>query len=41
MEDYLKAIYYLQDETDERVRTSTLAEHMDVAQPSVTSMVKN
>jgi len=40
MEDYLKAIYYLQDETDERVRTSTLAEHMGVEQPSVTSMMK-
>ena len=40
MEDYLKAIYYLQDEMDERVRTSTLAEHMGVEQPSVTSMVK-
>ena len=40
MEDYVKAIYYLQDETDERVRTSTLAEHMGVEQSSVTSMVK-
>ena len=40
MEDYLKAIYYLQDETDERVRTSVLAEYMDVEQPTVTSMMK-
>ena len=40
MEDYLKAIYYLQEETDDRVRTSALAEYMDVEQPSVTSMVK-
>jgi DtxR family Mn-dependent transcriptional regulator len=40
MEDYLKAIYYLQEETDDRVRTSALAESMDVEQPSVTSMVK-
>jgi DtxR family Mn-dependent transcriptional regulator len=40
MEDYLKAIYYLQNETDDRVRTSALAEYMDVEQPTVTSMMK-
>lgn len=40
MEDYLKTIYYLQNETDERVRTSVLAEYMDVEQSSVTSMMK-
>jgi DtxR family Mn-dependent transcriptional regulator len=40
MEDYLKAIYYLQNKTDERVRTSVLAEYMDVEQSSVTSMMK-
>lgn len=40
MEDYLKAIYSLQDETGERVRTSALAEYMDVEQSSVTSMMK-
>ncbi|MFC7138409.1 metal-dependent transcriptional regulator [Halosimplex aquaticum] len=40
MEDYLKAIYYLQNETDDRVRTSALAEYLDVEQPTVTSMMK-
>ena len=40
MEDYLKAIYYLQEETDRRVRTSTLAGQMDVEQSTVTSMMK-
>ncbi|MFC4986759.1 metal-dependent transcriptional regulator [Saliphagus infecundisoli] len=40
VEDYLKAIYYLQNETDGRVRTSALAEYMDVEQSTVTSMMK-
>ena len=40
MEDYLKAIYYLQDETDGRVRTSALAEYLDVEPSTVTSMMK-
>jgi len=40
MEDYLKSIYYLQNKTDERVRTSVLAEYIDVEQSSVTSMMK-
>jgi DtxR family Mn-dependent transcriptional regulator len=40
MEDYLKAIYHLQEETDgERVRTSTIADHLDVTPPTVTSML--
>ena len=40
MEDYLKAIHYLQNETDDRVRTSALAEYMDVEQSTATSMMK-
>lgn len=40
MEDYLKAIYYLQNETGDRVGTSALAEYMNVEQPTVTSMMK-
>jgi len=40
MEDYLKSIYYLQNKTNERVRTSVLAEYMNVEQSSVTSMMK-
>lgn len=40
MEDYLKAIYYLQHESGGRVQTSALAEHMDVEQSTVTSMMK-
>ena len=40
MEDYLKAIYQLQAEGDgERVRTSAVAEYLDVTPPTVTSMV--
>lgn len=40
MEDYLKAIYQLQNEgSDERVRTSAIAEHLDVTPPTVTSML--
>ena len=40
MEDYLKAIYQLQEEGDgERVRTSAIAEYLDVTPPTVTSMV--
>lgn len=39
MEDYLKAIYYLQDRNDgARVRTSELADYLDVTSPTVTSM---
>ncbi|MXR43046.1 winged helix DNA-binding protein [Halobaculum sp. WSA2] len=40
MEDYLKVIYYLQNETNDRVRTSALAEYMDVEQSTITSMMK-
>ena len=40
MEDYLKAIYQLQAEGDgERVRTSAVAEYLDVTPPTVTGMV--
>ncbi len=39
MEDYLKAIYYLQQESDGRVKTSAIAEYMDVEPPTVTSMM--
>ena len=40
MEDYLKAIYHLQAESDdERVRTSEIADYLDVTSPTVTSML--
>ena len=39
MEDYLKAIYHLQYDTDERVRTADIAEELDVTSPTVTSML--
>lgn len=40
MEDYLKAIYQLHQEADgERVRTSAIAEYLDVTPPTVTSML--
>ncbi len=40
MEDYLKAIYTLQVEGDgEQVRTSEIADYLDVTSPSVTSML--
>lgn len=40
MEDYLKAIYYLQNETEGKVKTSEIAEYLDVRPPTVTNMVK-
>ncbi|CAI49530.1 SirR/DtxR family transcription regulator SirR [Natronomonas pharaonis DSM 2160] len=40
MEDYIKAIYALQNDTDERVGTSELADYMDVTSPTVSSMIK-
>lgn len=40
MEDYLKATFHLQQESDARVRTSDLAEYMDVESSTVTNMVK-
>ena len=39
MEDYLKAIYHLQQGSDGRVKTSVIAEYMDVEPPTVTSMM--
>ena len=40
MEDYLKAIYHLQHEGDgERVRTSAIADYLEVTPPTVTSML--
>lgn len=39
MEDYLKAIYYLQQESDGRVKTSAIAEYIGVESPTVTSMM--
>lgn len=39
MEDYLKAIYHLQAETDGRVATSAIADHLEVTPPTVTSML--
>ena len=41
MEDYLKAIYHLQQGRDERIRTKEIAEELDVTSPTVTSMVEN
>ena len=39
MEDYVKTIYQLQRETaGERVRTSAIADYLDVTPPTVTSM---
>lgn len=40
MEDYLKAIYHLQAASDDRVRTSAIAERLDVTAPTVTSMLE-
>jgi DtxR family Mn-dependent transcriptional regulator len=40
VEDYLKAIYYLQDASAGEVSTSGLAERLGVASPSVTSMLQ-
>ena len=39
MEDYLKAIYHLQYDSDERVRTADIAEELGVTSPTVTSML--
>jgi DtxR family Mn-dependent transcriptional regulator len=38
MEDYLKTIYVLQQETGERISTSAIAERVGVTSPTVTSM---
>lgn len=40
MEDYIKAIYAIQNDTDERVGTSALADYLDVTSPTVSSMLK-
>jgi DtxR family Mn-dependent transcriptional regulator len=40
MEDYIKAIYVIQNETGDRVATSALAESLDVTPPTVSSMLK-
>ena len=40
VEDYLKAIYYLQEASAGEVSTSSLAERLGVASPSVTSMLQ-
>lgn len=40
MEDYVKAIYHLQADAEERVRTSAIAEWLDVTPPTVTSMLE-
>jgi len=40
MEDYLKAIYVLQREAGPPVRTSALADYLDVTPPTVTSMLE-
>lgn len=41
MEDYLKTIYYLQTESDnERIRTSQVADYLDLTQPTVSSMLE-
>jgi len=39
MEDYLKAVYELQNEDGPPVSTSQIAEHLDVTPPTVTSML--
>ncbi|MFC4988837.1 metal-dependent transcriptional regulator [Saliphagus infecundisoli] len=40
MEDYLKAIYRLQREREDRIKTSEIAEELSVTSPTVTSMVE-
>jgi DtxR family transcriptional regulator, Mn-dependent transcriptional regulator len=40
MEDYVKAIYHGQQETEARVRTSEVATRMDVSSPSVSAMFR-
>ena len=40
MEDYLKAIYHLETALEERVKTSAIAEELDVTPPTVTSMIE-
>ncbi|WP_327052393.1 metal-dependent transcriptional regulator [Halomicrococcus gelatinilyticus] len=40
MEDYLKTIYTLQEDSDDPVATSEIADELDVTPPTVTSMVE-
>ena len=40
MEDYLKTVYLLQEETGPPVSTSAIAEYLGVTSPTVTSMVE-
>jgi len=39
MEDYIKALYVLEQESGDRVATSALAEYLDVTPPTVSSML--
>ncbi|WP_375139640.1 metal-dependent transcriptional regulator [Natranaeroarchaeum sulfidigenes] len=39
MEDYLKVIYHLQQDREGRIKTSEIAEYLDVTSPTVTSMI--
>ncbi len=40
MEDYLKVIYQLQRDREDRIRTSEIADQLEVTSPTVTSMVE-
>ncbi|WIV66225.1 metal-dependent transcriptional regulator [Natrialbaceae archaeon AArc-T1-2] len=40
MEDYLKTIYRLQQDSDNRIKTSEIAEELAVTSPTVTSMLE-
>ncbi len=40
MEDYIKAIYAIESDSDERVSTSALADHLEVTAPTVSSTLK-
>ncbi|PSP99763.1 DtxR family transcriptional regulator [Halobacteriales archaeon QS_4_70_19] len=40
MEDYIKAIYAIRSDGQERVSTSALADYLDVTAPTVSSMLK-
>jgi DtxR family Mn-dependent transcriptional regulator len=40
MEDYIKAVYAIESDGDERVSTSALADHLEVTAPTVSSTLK-
>jgi len=40
MEDYVKAVYAIENDTGERVGTAELADALDVTSPTVSSMIK-